>query len=147
METQRRGDAETDAERFAAAGEVDGELNQISEAVIGACIEVHRELGPGLLESMYESAVCHEFDLRGIRYQRQVEIPVTYKGKPIGKGYIDLIVEGKVIVELKACESLSPVHRSQVICYLQLTGLTLGLLINFNVAILTNGIKRVILSK
>ena len=122
------------------------EVDPLSEAVIGAAIEVHREVGPGLTEDMYEDALCHEFDLRGIRYERQVCVPVVYKGKPIGKTRIDLIVEGRLIVELKACEALNSVHRAQVITYLRVTGLEVGLLINFNVAILKDGIKRVALS-
>jgi GxxExxY protein len=118
----------------------------LSEAVIGAAIEVHREVGPGLTEDMYEEALCHEFDLRGIRYQKQVPIPVMYKGKEIGKTRVDLIVEGKLIVELKACEGLTSVHRAQVITYLRVTGLRVALLINFNVAILKDGVKRVVLT-
>ena len=125
--------------------EVDPQLT-VTERVIGACIEVHRHLGPGLTEGLYESALCHELELRGIAYQRQVELPVVYKGKSIGKGFIDLLVEGKVIVELKACESLSAVHRAQLICYLQITNLRIGLLVNFNVAVLKDGVKRVIRS-
>jgi len=124
--------------------DVEPELNRLTESIIGACIEVHRELGPGLTENMYEAALCYELDLRGIRYQRQVETPVAYKGKPIGKGIIDLVVEGKVIVELKACESLTAIHRAQLICYMQVTRLQLGLLVNFNVPVLKDGIKRVV---
>ena len=118
----------------------------LSEAVIGAAIEVHRELGPGLTEIMYEDALCHEFDFRGIRYARQVPVPVVYKGKPIGTTRIDLVVEDRLIVELKACEALTPVHRAQLVTYLRVTGIQVGLLINFNVAILKDGIKRVVLS-
>jgi len=134
--------------RGASVGEreVDRELNQLTEAIIGACIEVHKELGPGLTEAMYESALCHEFELRGIPYRRQVEMPVLYKGKPIGKGFIDLLVADRVIVELKACDSLGPVHRAQIICYLRVTGLHVGLLVNFNVPILRDGVKRVVLT-
>jgi GxxExxY protein len=127
-------------------GEVDSEMDHLTETVIGAFVEVHKELGPGLTENLYEAAVCHEFDLRGLKYERQVLVDVTYKGKPIGQNRIDLIVEGKVIVELKACESLSPVHRAQSICYLKLKKLRVGLLVNFNVPILRDGIKRVVLT-
>jgi GxxExxY protein len=126
--------------------ELNPQLNDLTEKIIGACIEVHRYLGPGLSEGLYESALCHEFELRGIAYQRQLELPVIYKGKPVGKGFVDLLVEGQVVVELKSCESLSSVHRAQVICYLQITNLKIGLLINFNVAVLKDGIKRVIRS-
>ena len=104
-------------------------------------------LGPGLTEIIYEAALCREFDLRGIRYQRQVEIPVVYKGIAIGKGILDLVVEGKVIVELKSCEALNNIHRAQLICYLKITGLELGLLVNFNIPILKDGLKRVIKRK
>jgi len=122
------------------------EWDDLSGRDIGAAIEVHRELGPGLTEIMYEEALCHEFDLRGIRYARQVPIDVSYKSKPIGSTRLDLVVEGELTVELKACESLGPVHRAQMICYLRVTGHKVGLLINFNVAILKDGIKRVVLS-
>ena len=120
-------------------------LDGLTEAIIGACIEVHREFGPGLSEKHYEEALCHEFDLRGIAFRRQVPVPVVYKGKEIGDTRIDLVVEGKVIVELKACDALGPVHRSQLICYLRLMKLRVGLLVNFNVSILVDGVKRVIL--
>jgi len=123
------------------------EHDPLTEAVIGAAIEVHKEVGPGLTENMYEEAICHELDLRGIRYARQVKVPVTYKGKPIGDTRIDLIVEGRLIVELKACEAVTSVHRAQVITYLRVTGHQLGLIINFNVVVLKDGVKRVILSR
>jgi GxxExxY protein len=118
----------------------------VTEAIIGACIEVHSRLGPGLTEAMYESAVCHEFDLRGISYRRQAAFPVEYKGKIIGECRVDLIVEEKVVLELKACEMLTSLNRSQVLTYLHLAKLQVGLLINFNVAILKDGIKRVVLT-
>ena len=122
------------------------EADALSEAVIGALIEVHRELGPGLTEVMYEEAVCYELTLRGIQFSRQVPIAVAYKGHPIGDTRLDVLVEGRLIIELKACESLSPVHRAQVICYLKATKLKVALLVNFNVAILKDGIKRIVLS-
>jgi GxxExxY protein len=120
--------------------------SQLTERVIGAAIEVHSHLGPGLPELSYEAALCHEFDLRGIRYERQVPVDIRYKGKSVGEMRLDSVVEGKLIVELKACESLNPVHRAQCVSYLRATGHQLALLINFNVAILKDGIKRVILS-
>jgi GxxExxY protein len=107
---------------------------------------VHRELGAGLTEIMYEEALCHEFDLQGIAHRRQVPVNVSYKGKAIGQARIDLVVEGRLIVELKACEGLNEVHRAQCICYLRATGYEVALLINFNVAILKEGLKRVVLS-
>jgi len=123
------------------------ERDPLTEAVIGAAIEVHKEVGPGLTENMYEEALCYELDLRGLRYARQVIVPVAYKGKPIGDTRIDLIVEGRLIVELKAFEAVTSVHRAQVITYLRVTGLHLGLIINFDGAVLKDGIKRVILSR
>src|SRR5436309_1048125 len=100
MQPRRRRGAETDAEktmRFdefrAQHNEIDPEMDRLTESIIGACIEVHRELGPGLTEAFYEEALCHEFDLRGIRHKRQVPMSVVYKGKSIGKGFIDLVVE------------------------------------------------------
>jgi GxxExxY protein len=121
--------------------------NEVTEKIIGAAIEVHREMGPGLTEVMYEGALCREFDLRGIRYARQVPVAVSYKGVVVGEARIDLIVEGEVIVELKACDGLSSAHRSQCITYLRATGHQIALLINFNVPVLRDGIKRVILSQ
>ena len=117
-----------------------------TQSIIGVLIEVHRELGPGLLESIYENAICHEFDLRGIAYRRQVPVNVSYKGKVIGEQRVDLVVEGRLIIELKCCEAFSAVHRAQVICYLRVTGLNLALLVNFTVAVLKDGIKRIISS-
>ena len=134
-------------DEFHARGNAIGaELDTLTEAIIGACIEVHRELGPGLTEIMYQEAVCREFELRGIAFQKQVPMPVVYKGVKIGEGRLDLLVAGKVILELKACESLNPVHRAQLICYLRLMKLNVGLLINFNVPILKDAIKRLVLS-
>jgi GxxExxY protein len=116
----------------------------LAHAVIGAAIEVHRILGPGLPERTYRLALSHELDLRGIPNQQEASIPIEYKGKPVGEGFIDILVDGRLVVELKAVERLLDVHRAQVIAYLQVTKHQLGLLINFNVSILRDGIKRVI---
>jgi GxxExxY protein len=119
---------------------------QITEAVIGAAIEVHRELGPGLLESAYEECLCHELHLRGLSFQRQVEIPVAYKGLKLACGYrLDVVVEDAVIVELKSIEQITPIHHAQLMTYLRLAEKKVGLLINFNVAVLKNGIVRRVL--
>lgn len=126
--------------------EPDSQMNKLTEAVIGAAIEVHRELGPGFLESMYEEALCLELTERKIAFQRQPPIRVTYKGTPIGQGFIDILIENRLIVELKAVEELIPVHKAQIISYLKATGLWVGLLINFNVPILKDGIKRIVLT-
>ena len=123
---------------------VEERVEWLAEQVLGAAIEVHRHLGPGLTESSYRLAVSHELDLRQIRHACEVPFPVSYKGKPVGEGRLDILVDDVLIVELKAVEVLTPVHRAQVVTYLQITKLKLGLLINFNVLLLKDGIKRVI---
>lgn len=130
--------------RAIPAGE---EHDELTEQVIGAAIEVHRNLGPGLNESLYEAALCHELELRQLPYARQVDVDVLYKGKKIGKTRIDLLVGNRLIVELKACDSLSSIHRAQCITYLTVTGHQVSLLINFNVLVLKDGVKRVVKSK
>jgi len=120
-------------------------FNELTECVIGACIEIHRSLGPGLLESAYEECLCHELSLAGTKFERQKPLPVHYKDVNLDCGYrLDLVVEQKLIVELKAVESLLPIHEAQLLTYLKLSGLTLGLLINFNVPVLKSGIKRIV---
>ena len=121
------------------------ELNRLTEKIIGCAIEVHRQLGPGLLEATYESALCIELEAAGLRFQRQVAIPVTYKGKPIGEYRLDLLVEDRVIVEIKSVERLDPVFDAQVLTYLRVTHKKVGLLINFNSRFLKNGVKRFVL--
>ena len=122
----------------------DDETEELSHRVIGAAIEVHRCLGPGLPESVYRNALSHELTLLGIGHACEVPVPIIYKGKAVGEGRMDLLVGGKLIVELKAIDSLTEVHRAQCIAYLQATHRQLALLINFNVAVLRDGIKRVI---
>lgn len=122
-------------------------LDQLTHAVIGAAIEVHRHLGPGYLEAVYEEALAVELELLGIPFRRQVVIHVDYKGHKVGEGKIDLIVNESLVVELKAVETLLSLHSAQVISYLKATGHHLGLLINFNVPMLKDGIKRVIRSQ
>ena len=120
------------------------ENNSLTDAIIGAAISVHRELGPGLLESVYEKCLAFELADRGLSVTTQKEIPVRYKNLTFDCGFrADLIVENKVLVELKSIDQLSPIHTSQVITYLKLTGLRTGLLINFNVATLKTGLKRI----
>ena len=122
------------------------DINKLTGDVIGAGIEVHKILGPGLLESTYEECLCHELDLRKIPYERQKELPIEYKGVALDCGYrLDLVVADKLVIELKACESLQPIHEAQLLTYLKLTGIKLGLLINFNVPVLKQGIKRLAL--
>jgi GxxExxY protein len=111
--------------------------------IIGAAIEVHRHLGPGLLESAYEECLCHELHLMGLGFKRQVTLPIIYKGFPLDCGYqIDLIVRDEVVVELKAVERILPIHHAQLLTYLKLAEKPVGLLINFNVPILAQGITR-----
>ena len=120
------------------------ELNEITEAIIGCALKVHRALGPGLLESTYEVCLVHEIVKVGLKVQAQVPLPVHYDGIRLDAGYkIDLLVEDKVIVELKAVDALNPLHEAQLLSYLKLSGNKLGLLINFNVRMLKNGIKRI----
>jgi GxxExxY protein len=114
--------------------------------IIGAAIEVHRMLGPGLLESAYEECLCHELHLRHIAFERQVDLPVSYKGLKLDCGYkLDLVVDQQVVLELKCVESILPVHEAQLLTYLKLSGKEVGLLINFNVPQLTRGIVRRVL--
>jgi GxxExxY protein len=113
---------------------------KLTEAIIGAAIEVHRELGPGLLESAYEECLCHELHLRGIPVARQMPLPVIYKGVSLDCGYrLDIVVADSVVLELKCLEHILPVHEAQLLTYLKLTGRRVGLIINFNVAVLTRG--------
>ena len=117
--------------------------HQLTHEIIGAAIEVHRLLGPGLLESAYEECLCHELTLRKLGVQRQVPVPVVYKEVNLECGYrLDLVVERKVILELKSIEAFSPVHEAIMLTYLRLSGYRIGLLINFNVTILKDGIRR-----
>ena len=122
-------------------------LNQLSGVVVGAAIEVHRQLGPGFLETVYESALAVELDLRGVRYLRQALIAVSYKGNMVGEGRLDLLVENCLIVELKAVDALTNLHQAQLMSYLKATGHRLGLLINFNVPVLKQGVRRVVYGK
>ena len=120
-------------------------LNSISGAIIDCSIRVHKELGPGLLESVYEVCLMKELIAHGLKVRRQVSLPVYYKGENIGIDFkIDLLVEEEVIVELKAVENLLPIHEAQLITYLKLSEMHLGLLINFNVKLLKDGIKRMV---
>jgi GxxExxY protein len=127
-------------------GEIADGKDPRTGAVIGAAIEVHREVGPGLLESAHEECLYHELHLRGLSFERQVPLPVFYKGLNLDCGYkIDLIVKGEVVVELKAIERILPVHEAQLLTYLKISGKRVGLLINFNSPLLTQGIIRRIL--
>ena len=122
------------------------ENDALTEKIIGAAIEVHRVLGPGLLESAYEECLCHELHLRGIAFVRQQPLPVVYKGVRLDCGYrLDVVVEGRVIVELKTVDRILPIHEAQILTYLRLAGIHTGLILNFNVPALHLGIKRMVL--
>jgi GxxExxY protein len=117
----------------------------LTEKIIGCAIEVHRTLGPGLLESTYESALGVEFEINGIQFQRQVICPVSYKGRIVGDYRLDLLVENSVIVEIKSVERHDPIFEAQLLTYLKITGHKRGLLLNFNTRLLKEGIKRFVL--
>ena len=118
-------------------------INKLREAIIGAAIEVHKELGPGLLESAYEACLIYELVQRGLRVEKQKELPVVYRGVRVDCGYrLDVLVEDLVILELKSVERLERIHEAQMISYLKLSGKNVGLLINFNVLQLVKGLKR-----
>ncbi|MFH1096241.1 MAG: GxxExxY protein [Candidatus Desantisbacteria bacterium] len=119
-------------------------INQITEKIIGAAIEIHRTLCPGLLESAYEECLCYELSMAGLHFRRQVELPVIYKGIKLDCGYrMDILIEEKVVAELKTVEKLLPIHEAQLLTYLKMMDKRIGLLINFNVSVLKDGIKRI----
>ena len=121
-------------------------LEDLTQEIIGAAIEVHRALGPGLLESAYEECLCRELTLRGISFMRQVPLPLEYKGVKLDCGYkLDVVIADSVILELKSIESISPIHEAQLLTYLKLAGKKVGFVINFNVPVLKSGIVRKIL--
>jgi GxxExxY protein len=120
-------------------------INELSNRIIGGAIEVHKALGPGLLESVYEECLCHELDLRDLSFERQQPLSTEYKGRVLDCGYrLDLVVENAIILELKSCEKIEPIHKAQLLTYLKLSGLRLGLLLNFNVPLMRDGIVRIV---
>lgn len=120
-------------------------MKELTEKIIGSAIEIHKTIGPGLLESAYDECLAHELKLRGLAFERQVHLPVSYKAIKLDCGYrLDFLVEKSVVVELKAVDALHPIHEAQVLTYLKLGGWTVGLLINFNVPVLKDGIKRLV---
>lgn len=121
------------------------EVNRITDQIIGAAIEVHKELGPGLLESAYEECLCHELKCRSIQFCKQEPLPVNYKGLRLDCGYrLDLLVENSIVVEIKSISSVEPIHKAQMLTYLRLGKWQVGLLINFNVPVLKQGIHRLV---
>jgi len=120
------------------------DINELTGKVIGAAIEVHKNLGPGLLESSYEECLCHELSDRGIYHERQKELPIKYKGKILSCGYrLDIVIPGELIIELKSCDGIQQIHKAQLLTYLKITDIKVGLLINFNVPVLKEGIIRI----
>ena len=120
-------------------------INNLTGKIIGAAIEVHKALGPGLLESAYEECLCHELGLRRFTYERQKPLPVKYKGSKLDCGYrLDVVVEKIILLELKSCEKIEPIHKAQLLTYLKLSGLKVGLLLNFNVPVMKDGIVRIV---
>ena len=121
------------------------DLNKLSSTIIGEAIEVHQILGPGLLESAYEECLCKELGLRGLSFERQKPLPLEYKGDKLDCGYrLDVVVENGIILEFKACEKIEPIHKAQLLTYLKLSKLSLGLLLNFNVPLMRDGIVRIV---
>ena len=121
------------------------DLNKLSNKIIGAAIEVRKTLGPGLLESAYEQCLYHELTIRDISFERQKELPVVYKHVRLDCGYrLDILVEKNIILELKSCEKIEPIHKAQLLTYLKLSGKTLGLLMNFNTSVMKDGIIRIV---
>ncbi len=121
------------------------EINQLTERIIGCAIEVHRNLGPGLLEAIYEEALCIELGHSGLKYRRQVPFPILYKGRTLGEYRLDLLVEDTVIVEIKSVERFDPVFEAQILTYLRATQKKIGVLVNFNSRLLRDGVKRFVL--
>ena len=122
-------------------------MNDLTEKIIGAAIEVHRAIGPGLLESAYEECLAHELRLQALHFERQAPLPVAYKGVALNCGYrLDFLIEKTVVLELKAIDAFHPIHEAQLLTYLKLGGWHIGLLINFNVPLLKTGIKRIVLN-
>ena len=126
--------------------EPDAGLDRLAYRVIGCALEVHKHLGPGFLESVYEEALSLELQRQEISFARQHEVAIDYKGDPVGMGRLDFLVDEQLIVELKATDALAPIHTAQVLSYLRMTGCKLGLLINFNVTMLRQGVERIVLS-
>ena len=121
------------------------DINKLSNKIIGAAIEVHKGLGPGLLESAYEECLCYELNWREIFYDRQLSLPVLYKEKQLDCGYrIDVLVEKSIILELKAVDKIEAIHKAQLLTYLKLSNISLGLILNFNVPVMRDGIVRVV---
>lgn len=120
-------------------------INQLSSKIIQSAIEVHKTIGPGLLESCYETCLCHEFNLQKLSFERQKSLPVIYKGKTLDCGYrLNIVVENQIILELKSCKTIEQIHKAQLLTYLKLSNHKLGLILNFNVPLMKDGIVRIV---
>jgi GxxExxY protein len=136
----------TEAQRKTNLVEIIRDKDPLTKIVIGSAIEVHRHLGPGLLESVYEECLCHELSTLGIEFERQVQLPLEYKGVSLEYGLrLDILIPGKLVIELKTVEKIMPIHEAQLLTYLKLASIPTGLLINFNVPVLRDGIRRMVL--
>jgi GxxExxY protein len=132
--------------QFQGSKRISTKNDPLTEKIIGAAIEVHKHLGPGLLESAYKECLCHELVLQGIEFRRQQPVPVIYKSRQLDCGFrIDLVVQNELIIEIKAVTKFLPIHEAQLLTYMKLTGVSTGLLINFNVRLLKTGIRRFVL--
>ncbi len=121
------------------------DINQLSSKIIGAAIQVHKALGPGLLESAYEECICYELSSQSLSIERQKPLAINYKGIKLDCGYrLDTVVENTIILELKSCEKIEPIHKAQLLTYLKLSGLNLGLILNFSVPVMRDGIVRIV---
>ena len=119
------------------------EDNKLTQAIMDSLFQVHSAMGPGLIESVYEECLCHELATRGIPYEKQKTVALNYKGHQLGNGLkLDVLVDKKVVIELKSCDAILPVHKAQLMTYLKLTGLPIGFLVNFNVPLIKNGVQR-----
>ena len=134
---------DTEGSLWLSLADAVGEADPLTERIIGCAIEVHRHLGPGLLEAIYEEALCIELGIQGLAYQRQLPVPILYKGHSLGDYRVDLLIEDTVVVEIKSVERYDPVFQAQVLTYLKSTGKHIGLLINFNSRLLHDGVKRI----
>lgn len=136
---------ESQSRKVAKLTVIDSETERLAGEVVDSCFKIHNYFGPGMLESIYESALCKELDKRNLRYVRQQPVPVFYEGDLLGDGFrADIVVENKILLELKACEKLLPVHRAQTLSYTRLLNCSLGFLVNFNNGLIKNGIVRII---
>ncbi len=147
LDSQRPSELATETQRHrgSSGGDRSGPEAELTERIIACAIAVHKELGPGLLEATYEEAICIELEDAGLAFKRQVILPALYKGRPVGEYRLDLVVDDRIVVELKAVERLDAVFQAQLLTYMRVSGKRVGLLINFNSRLLKDGVKRFVL--